>query len=53
MVFCEAIAYAQSCVHLEELKMKPKQEEALAHLFIGKVCSNMGDQIAVLNYWHH
>ena len=36
MMFCEAIVYAQSCIRCEELQLKPKREEALAHLFNGK-----------------
>ena len=36
MVFCKAIAYAQSCIHQEELQLRPKQEETLLHLFNGK-----------------
>ena len=38
MVFCKAIAYAQSCIHQEELQLRPKQEETLLHLFNGQRC---------------
>ena len=33
MEFREAIAYALSCVGRQDLTLKPKQEEALFHLF--------------------
>ena len=33
MVFCEAVAYALSCIRWEDLKLKPKQVEALDHLY--------------------
>ena len=33
--FLEAVAYALSCVGLEDLKLKTKQEEALIHLYDG------------------
>ena len=34
--FCEAVAYALSCVHREGLVLKPKQEEAFIHLYAGR-----------------
>ena len=34
--FREAVAYALSCVHREDLILKPKQEEALIHLYDGR-----------------
>ena len=34
--FREAVAYALSCVHQEDLILKPKQEEALIHLYDGR-----------------
>ena len=40
MVLCEAIACAQSCIHREELQLKPKQEGVLAHIFNG-TCSHL------------
>ena len=34
--FLEAVAYALSCVGLEDFRLKPKQEEALIHLYDGQ-----------------
>ena len=31
--FCEAVAYALRCVGLKDLTLKPKQKEALIHLY--------------------
>ncbi len=31
--FCEAVAYAIRCVGLKDLTLKPKQKEALIHLY--------------------
>ena len=33
---CEALAYALSCVGRQDLTLKPKQEEALLHLYDGQ-----------------
>ncbi len=33
--FPEAVTYALSCAGLEYLRLKPKQEEALVHLYDG------------------
>ena len=34
--FYEAVAYALSCVGRQDLTLKPKQEEALIHLYDGR-----------------
>ena len=34
--FREAIAYVLSCVGRQDLTLKPKQEEALVHLYDGR-----------------
>ena len=36
MAFCAAVSYALSCVHRDDLRLKPKQEEALTHLYNGR-----------------
>ena len=37
--FREAVAYALSCIHQEDLILKPKQEEALIHLSMVEMSS--------------
>ena len=34
--FREAVAYALSCIGQQDLTLKPKQEEALVHLYDGR-----------------